>query len=193
MAFKRILVAEGSPSIGEVLQAASASAGEEFDVIEVGTGRQALDYVARQGRVDLILLDLALPDMKGDDFLKALRRINHSLSVVILTSHGQAAPELEGHGPSAVLLKPISSDALRSAIKQALSAERKPESLSTLNPADPQSWARWRKSELARARERIRNAQQRLLADGVIDKKGRRRRSETPVDMRKESKSDVTT
>jgi len=58
-------------------------------VAEVGSGREALDIV-RRGEVDVMLLDIAMPDQNGVDTLAAIRARAPALPVLILSSFPEA-------------------------------------------------------------------------------------------------------
>jgi two-component system, OmpR family, phosphate regulon response regulator PhoB len=81
----RIVVVEDEPDIGTILEATLRQEG--FGVTLARDGQSALDTFAA-GLPDLVLLDLALPDMSGLDVLKALRRSAHNdaVRVIVLTA-----------------------------------------------------------------------------------------------------------
>lgn len=60
---------------------------EGFDVATASNGRTGLE-LAEQFRPDLILLDLRMPEMSGDEMLKRLRQTDWgaSIRVVVLTN-----------------------------------------------------------------------------------------------------------
>jgi DNA-binding response OmpR family regulator len=62
---------------------------DQFAVTHVTLGGAALD-VARQG-VDLVLLDLTLPDIDGLDVCRAIRDFDNRLPIVILTARSDEA------------------------------------------------------------------------------------------------------
>ncbi len=61
--------------------------GDRWTVRQANCGREALDELGRGG-IDAVLLDNGLPDMRGIDVCRALRRdpANHTLPVVMLTA-----------------------------------------------------------------------------------------------------------
>src|SRR3974377_157065 len=82
-----ILLVEDDPAIAQPLTRALER--ETFAVAHVTTGQQALE-VARRG-VDLVLLDLTLPDVDGLDVCRSLRASDPRLPVVILTARSEEA------------------------------------------------------------------------------------------------------
>jgi DNA-binding response OmpR family regulator len=84
----------------------------------------------------LILLDLGLPDLPGEDLLRRLRRIPETATtpVVIVTGKTDNAESLRGERPAGVadiLLKPVTNARLCQAVRTALPApqsDRPPQS-----------------------------------------------------------------
>jgi two-component system, chemotaxis family, chemotaxis protein CheY len=88
----------------------------------VKNGREACDFLAREGEVDLVFLDLRMPVMDGLQFLEAIRserRFAH-LPVVIVTSEGEEKDVQRGLqlGARGCLYKPFDHAALQQAIEQ---------------------------------------------------------------------------
>ena len=79
----RILLVEDDATIGEVLTASLRS--HAYDVIWQRTGASALTCAA-DGAVDLIVLDLGLPDLEGTEVCRLLRRAQPGCVLVILTA-----------------------------------------------------------------------------------------------------------
>lgn len=75
----------------------------------------------------LVLLDMCMPEMSGEDTVKAIKSdpMLQDVSIIILTSVGDRsdARRLEGAGCSAVLLKPIKQSKLLDAIMDVLHAD----------------------------------------------------------------------
>ncbi|MGI4763659.1 MAG: response regulator, partial [Janthinobacterium lividum] len=66
----RILVIDDEPPIRKLLRMGLSSQG--YTVLEAADGRAALDMVGRE-KVDLVILDLGLPDIKGHELLRVIR------------------------------------------------------------------------------------------------------------------------
>ncbi len=80
----QLLLVEDDLEIGD--QLAEALAGQGYRVRWARTGRGALDHVAQGGRVDLVLLDVGLPDIDGTALCRQLRASLPDAIVVILTA-----------------------------------------------------------------------------------------------------------
>ncbi|MBB4658059.1 response regulator transcription factor [Parvularcula dongshanensis] len=57
----------------------------EFDVETVSTGGEALKKLRAEGHIDLVLLDVGLPDMDGRDACKRLRESGFKSPIIMLT------------------------------------------------------------------------------------------------------------
>ena len=60
---------------------------EEHEVLTAGTGEEGLE-IFKQETPDVVLLDIHLPGMGGIDVLKAMKKLNSDVSVIMITGHG---------------------------------------------------------------------------------------------------------
>jgi DNA-binding response OmpR family regulator len=76
-------------------------------------GREALDILKRK-KLDLILLDLHLPDIYGTEVLTRLRKNDERTPVIIVTGHGTEKDRREcmQQGAYAFMHKPVGIDEL---------------------------------------------------------------------------------
>jgi DNA-binding response OmpR family regulator len=79
----RILAVEDEPGISRLLDRGLSAAGHQVMVAE--TGEEAL-ALAEDDSVDLVLLDITLPDLSGHEILSRIRRRRPSLPVLMLTA-----------------------------------------------------------------------------------------------------------
>jgi two-component system, cell cycle response regulator DivK len=65
--------------------------GDLFDIVSYENGQEALDGIA-QDRPDLVLLDISLPKMDGNEVLRRIRADDamRGLPVIALTAHAMA-------------------------------------------------------------------------------------------------------
>ncbi|MDQ1521742.1 MAG: hypothetical protein QOI55_2815 [Actinomycetota bacterium] len=82
----RVLVVEDDDGIAEPLVRALQREG--YDTVRVATGGAATDVV-RDGHVDLVVLDLGLPDVDGVSVCRALRSADESLPILVLTARSE--------------------------------------------------------------------------------------------------------
>jgi two-component system, NarL family, invasion response regulator UvrY len=91
----------------------------DFSVVaEGGTGREAVDIV-RKGGVDVMVMDIAMPDQSGVDALAAIRARAPDLPVLILSGYAEAhyATTLLRQGASGYLNKDCDPEEIIKAIR----------------------------------------------------------------------------
>ena len=84
---KRILIVDDEPLIREVLSEHFKAA---YDVETAMNGTDALAAVVRQ-RPDLMLLDINMPRMNGVEVLKDVKKIDESITVIMVTANEQVS------------------------------------------------------------------------------------------------------
>ncbi len=114
---KRILVVEDEEKLRRVIELQLAGAGYEVD--QAGSGQQAVSYL---DNADLLLTDLKLPGMSGQELLTLAHRHNAQMPVIVMTAFGtvETAVEAMKSGAADFLLKPFSLDHLMNVIEKAL-------------------------------------------------------------------------
>ncbi len=92
-----------------------------FEVMDADNGRAALDILS-ENPIDLILLDLKMPVMGGEECLKATRSSHPDVPVVVITGHGtlDAAVECMKKGAYDFITKPFEFDQLLLTIERAI-------------------------------------------------------------------------
>jgi CheY-like chemotaxis protein len=94
---RRLLVLEDDQDIQEYLTILLR--GEGFEITAVSNGEEALALLDEGRAFDLILLDVIMPVMDGEEFLRRLRQDRGSSTPVILTSVDESiAARLRGVG-----------------------------------------------------------------------------------------------
>ena len=88
--------------------------GEAHELIEAHNGEIALDLLAENSQIDLILLDLNMPKMNGFEFLKQLRAhtdLKYLPTVVLTTSINRSdLKQAYSIGVAGYLVKPLKYD-----------------------------------------------------------------------------------
>ncbi len=107
---RHVLVADDEPHIGRIIKMKLEQG--PFRVSLAHDGREALDLLARDGDVDLVLLDLMMPNVSGLDVLARLRADERfrDLPCIILTAAGQEQQYREAMrlGATDFMTKPFS-------------------------------------------------------------------------------------
>lgn len=113
-----VLLVEDEPPLRKFLAASLASAGYRLD--EADTGRSALQRASQQPP-DLVILDLGLPDMDGQQVLQQLREWL-SAPIIILSARDQEQQKITAldHGADDYLTKPFSTGELMARVRVAL-------------------------------------------------------------------------
>jgi response regulator of citrate/malate metabolism len=110
----RVLIVEDEPVAAEAHRAYVGRT-PGFTVVAVaGTGAAALDALARL-RVDLVLLDMHLPDLSGIELCRRIRGAGAEVDVLAVTSARELSTVRAAatHGVVGYLLKPFTYPALR--------------------------------------------------------------------------------
>lgn len=118
---KRLLVLDDHPMMREGL--AQLVNGESDLMIcgQAGTGREALDLVAKAGP-DLLLVDISLPDKNGLEVVKELREFHPQVPVLVISMHDEslyAERALKG-GARGYIMKQEGGKKLLEAIRRVL-------------------------------------------------------------------------
>lgn len=114
---KWILVVDDDPSVRELL--ARVLSAEGYGVLSAGSGHEARN-VASCLRIDLVLLDLNLPDQSGWDTFEALTTGNPTLPIVIITARANQLFTARGAGVGALMEKPLDFPVLLKTIRELL-------------------------------------------------------------------------
>ncbi len=117
----KILLIEDDPDLPKML--AALLEGDGIQLRTSATGRQGI-IEARSSALDLILLDLGLPDMAGFDVLRELKQTpeTEGVPVIVLTARQGTEDKLTGFELGAVdyLTKPFESAELRARIRSVM-------------------------------------------------------------------------
>jgi two-component system cell cycle sensor histidine kinase/response regulator CckA len=96
-----------------------------YTVIEAGNGVEAIELLEKSnGRVDLVVSDVVMPEMDGPALLKELRSRNPSLKIIFVSGYAEDAfqKHLTEHEQYAFLPKPFTLKQLVAAVKETMAA-----------------------------------------------------------------------
>lgn len=93
----------------------------EFEISQAGTASEAL-AAAADAHVDLMILDVGLPDMDGREAVKIMRRDGFKAPILLLTGHDTDSDEILGleSGANDYVTKPFRFSVLLARIRAAL-------------------------------------------------------------------------
>jgi two-component system, OmpR family, catabolic regulation response regulator CreB len=114
----RILIVEDEPAISDNIQ--FVLEGEGMETVRVATGREAMPILDK-GPVDLIVLDIGLPDINGMELLKEIRR-ERTTPIILLTARNAEIDRVLGLeiGADDYVTKPFSPRELSARVKAVL-------------------------------------------------------------------------
>lgn len=94
---------------------------EGYDILHASSGREGLDLLRTHG-IDVLLTDLKMPGMSGLDVLRASKKLDERVEVVVMTAFGtvETAVEAMKEGAYDFIVKPLKRLELVSCIKKAL-------------------------------------------------------------------------
>ncbi len=119
----RILLVEDTPALARTYK--GFLRGEDFVVDHVETGTAAREAL-KKGEHDLVLLDLRLPDIPGEEVMAGMRRDGIDLPVIVITAQGSVGVAVEAMRSGAVdfLMKPFTEERLLHSIRAHLDQSR---------------------------------------------------------------------
>lgn len=94
---------------------------EDYRIITSQNGKQALDLLNKDD-IQLVILDLGLPDIKGMELLKKIKELNPTIEVIVLTADNTLRSGIEAMKTGAFdyLVKPFDVDQIVLVVKNAI-------------------------------------------------------------------------
>jgi two-component system, OmpR family, catabolic regulation response regulator CreB len=113
-----VLIVEDEPAIADTIQYALETEG--FAPVVAPTGQEALELI-EAGAVDLVILDIGLPDINGFELCKQIRR-QSPLPIIFLTARNEEVDRVVGLeiGGDDYVVKPFSPRELTARVKAVL-------------------------------------------------------------------------
>ena len=105
---KKVLILEDEVNIRSFVVINLRRAG--YDVIEAGTGQEALDRLAENPDIGVAILDIMLPDMDGFEVCRRIRATSKQIGIMMLTARTQEMDKVTGlmTGADDYVTKPFS-------------------------------------------------------------------------------------
>ncbi len=94
-----------------------------FTVLNASDGRQCVDIFRAEGnRIRLVLLDITMPHLDGEETFRELRRLQHDVKVILSSGYSQQSitGQFAGRGLAGFIQKPFRFEELAQAVRGAL-------------------------------------------------------------------------
>jgi two-component system cell cycle sensor histidine kinase/response regulator CckA len=121
-----VLLTEDEQDVREIAREFLESGG--YKVIEAKNGKEAIAIAAEhRGKIDLLVTDMVMPGMTGQELAVKLQQEHHGLSVVFMSGYSEhAATEMANADPSVRLLtKPFSRGAILRTVREILQTRKR--------------------------------------------------------------------
>jgi CheY-like chemotaxis protein len=118
-----VLLIDDEPGVRTATRAILESLGH--DVLPAASGREGVElFVRRSAEIALVLLDMTMPGMSGEETFRALRAIRSSVPIVLMSGYRAEEAELRFHGDrlAGFLQKPFGIDELTARLASVLGA-----------------------------------------------------------------------
>ncbi len=122
---QRILLVDDEPDFAQGLARLVAAGFPEAETLVAGSGAEALAHIAAGG-VGLMLTDLRMPGMDGQELLRQALEADPNLTVIMLTGHGSVETAVAAlkAGAYDFLTKPVERGELVRAVSKGLERDR---------------------------------------------------------------------
>jgi len=123
MGLARVLVVDDEREVRQVLQ--EFLVGRGYDVVQAASGMDALAILQAE-RLDLVLLDLAMPGMDGMETLKRITALGAPVPVIMVTANADIGltSKLLALGAADYIPKPFDLDYLDQAVSIQVAASQ---------------------------------------------------------------------
>ena len=146
---KKILIVDDNSDLRKLLGLVLKNS--DYDTVEAATGLEALKQ-ARATRPDLILMDLFMPDVTGDEAMAWLKAdpLTRNIPVIVTTafSYGPHVDRAIAFGAAEVLYKPFHLKSLQALLQRHLSVNHQATASLPITRASPKTQRILRQSTL---------------------------------------------
>jgi len=118
---ERILIVDDESPVRNVLAMSLEHLG--YKVATAASGREALDYFSSvAGGVDLVILDMLMPQMPGEEVFRRLKELQSDVRVLVISGYSSAelVSEILDNGGKGFIQKPFAIDELSRKVRECL-------------------------------------------------------------------------
>jgi CheY-like chemotaxis protein len=112
-----ILVVDDDDAVRDIAAALLREMG--YSVLEASSGGSALDIIERERKIELILVDFAMPGMNGAELARQVRNIRSTLPILFMTGFADRTA-MAGVSDAYLVGKPFMDDELANKVRSAL-------------------------------------------------------------------------
>jgi len=118
----KILIVDDEKSMRESLQLLLR---DQYEIYQAASGKEAIEMVKKHP-IDLVLLDIRLPEIDGIEVLKIIKSIDDSIEVIMVTAVIMVGKAVEAirHGAYDYLTKPFDIQALTEQVEKVVERRR---------------------------------------------------------------------
>ncbi len=123
---QRVMIVDDEESVREITSMMLGDAGIE-QILTASDGKEAMQlYKHRGNEIDLIILDLTMPHMDGEETFRQLRLINPDVKVILISGYSEQSVQdrFAGKGLRGFLQKPFTSEKLAKVINDSFSLDQ---------------------------------------------------------------------
>ena len=122
---RKILIIEDDPELRGALTE-QLSLYEEYEAVAAENGNKGLQAV-KEGQIDLVIMDVGLPDIDGREVVRILRRNGFKAPIIILTGHDADSDTILGleSGANDYVTKPFRFAVLLARVRTCFASTRR--------------------------------------------------------------------
>ncbi|MDD5688180.1 MAG: response regulator [Elusimicrobia bacterium] len=111
---------------------------EEYEVVDVGNGEDALKILRKPNEVDLVILDVMMPGLNGLEVLREIKKIDAALGIIILTGYSSKDVVIEALKGRAddFLEKPLDINKVKETVEKVLEIKKNAEDIEIISVKD---------------------------------------------------------
>ena len=99
-----------------------------YQIFQACDGLEAIEIYEKKGsEIDLVILDLLMPNLSGNETFKRLKKLDQNVNILICSGYSSREndPEALDRGQAPLVHKPFKPEELGHAVRRALDKERR--------------------------------------------------------------------